>query len=151
MTDSDSVFESPGSIFDEADIRSRINALDERIPREGARVIDQPGDEVGTAVAANQLGFLRLGVEMLQAAFRTPIESSTTSRVAVDIEYMLGGKPGCYSFHRVEDVDSFTGMESGTASGTLGCVVAGTIGLFVLASFVVGIVTIARWLYGLVF
>src|SRR5687768_11252279 len=77
------------NVVDDAKIQQAIASLDDGIPREGARVkLDQYGggpDE--SQIVANKLGFLRLGVEFLKAAY-APTEKETDS-VKVEIEYLL--------------------------------------------------------------
>ena len=72
-------------------IREMIVALDHAIPKLGAKVQmayygGGPGEE---RIVANKLGFLRLGIEFLRAAYAQPIADSRGCEHVADIGYLL--------------------------------------------------------------
>ncbi len=138
----------PDSGLDERAIQDLTAQLDEAIPRDGAIVVL---DEDQTGVIANRLGYLRLGVEFLHAAFAGPVEDDQPACIEVDLAYLFGKEPVCYWFCRDEDVARPDDATAGSGTKTLGTLVVGILVLLFLGSLAVGAITIARWLYGLLF
>lgn len=126
-----------------------LGQLNDAIPREGHVEVFTNADEGdSTLLRANKLGYLRLGVEFLKAAYAHPAHGQSHEWVDVDLGYLTGLERHCYSFERREDVWSPIHEEStNPISGSVG----GLIGLFLLASLVIGAFSILRWVSGLFF
>src|SRR6185437_587704 len=92
-------------------IKKMVADLDAAVPRAGARVyISQYGggpDE--SKIVANQRGYLRLGIELLQAAFAPP-SPKAHEQIQVDLRYLLtdNSTVGFDWFERREDLDPAT-------------------------------------------
>jgi hypothetical protein len=88
--------------------------LDAAVPRAGARVqLSQYGggpDE--SKMVANQRGYLRLGIELLRAAFAPP-SPQTHEQIQVDLRYLLtdDSTVGFDWFERREDLADATRAE----------------------------------------
>ena len=128
--------------MDEEKIRETIALLDREIPREGARVrLDQYGggpDE--SRIIANKAGFLRLGLELLKAAY-APRERGSTS-VSVDLDYLLTGDSsiGFDWFERREPDD-----EQPSSSGRLVALVGLTVLAILILLVLIGLYVVVRW------
>jgi len=136
-------------VSDDAQIQSLVEQLDAAIPRDGRVVVLSDPDECSnTLVRASKLGYLRLGVELMKAAYVPSRRERSRDMVDPDLAYLTGLEEHCYSFERSEDIE----MPAATDSpGTLGTVFAWTILALVIASLLVGAVTILRWLGSLLF
>lgn len=77
--------------MDDARLQSLIAELDAAVPRDEARVkIRQYGggpDEC--EMVANKPGYLRLGVEMLKAAYAPTLAGNQPDTIEVDVDYLL--------------------------------------------------------------
>lgn len=95
-------------------IKKMVAELDAAVPRAGARVyLSQYGggpDE--SKMVANQRGYLRLGIELLQAAFAPP-SPKTQQQIQVDLRYLLtdDSTVGFDWFERREDLAAATRAE----------------------------------------
>lgn len=162
--------------MDSEEIERIVQTLDAAVPRDGAHVrieqMDLGPDK--TVVAANRTGYLRLGIEMLKAAFAaerepTPAtlpdgapgpegergEQATETQakpalasIAVDLDYLL----------TPDSMVRFTGFERGeleirdTPAGslpshrllTVGCLILAAIGVFFA---VIGFSEVLSWFY----
>ena len=132
--------------MDEPRIQEAIAFLDREVPREGARVrLDQYGggpDE--SQLIANQTGYLRLGIELLKAAFRPTGERAS---VEVEIEDLVTSDSKIHFdwFERREPSESGT-LPTQARSAFLPIAT----GIALLAVFLgllgVGLITVVRWL-----
>jgi hypothetical protein len=95
-------------------IKKLVADLDAAVPRAGARVhLSQYGggpDE--SKMVANQRGYLRLGIELLRAAFAPPSPNSP-EQIQVDLRYLLtnDSSVGFDWFERREDLADATRAE----------------------------------------
>jgi hypothetical protein len=92
------------AMIDAAHIQSLTKQLDVAVPREGhVEVVRNPDDFDYTQVRANQLGYLRLGIEFLKAAHASP-ESGEGYLLKLDLAYLEGFDHDSFSFERREEV-----------------------------------------------
>ncbi len=133
--------------FDHERVRDLIRQLDAAVPREGHLVVDPFRDHEGTVVQADRLGYLRLGIELLKAAHAPTRDDDLLDEVDVDLGYLTGLEAHCYSFQRTENlVRPAAGEQEGGAPGWVGGLAVGLVVVFILASLVVGALTILGWL-----
>jgi len=60
-------------LINEDRIRALVRELDEAVPRDGKVVVTTgDADEGGTIVRANQLGYLKLGIQIMRGRMRPP-------------------------------------------------------------------------------
>jgi hypothetical protein len=136
-------------VSDDAHIQSLVGQLDAAIPRDGRLVVLPDPDECSdTLVRASKLGYLRLGLELMKAAYVPSRRERSRDVVEPDLGYLTGLEAHCYSFERSEEIERPVPTEP---PGTLGTVFAWTIVGLVLVSLLVGAVTILRWLGFLLF
>ena len=132
-------------------IESLVEELDEAIPREGHVEVLQDFHEYhvlhtadeykcGT-IRANQLGYLRLGIEFLKAAHAPTYEDQ---RVNIDLGYLTACEHHWYSFERREGVRPLYPQERPRSHSPFveGAIVA----LFLVVPILVGSFIIIRWL-----
>ncbi len=64
--------------------------LDAAVPRQGARVqlMQYGGFANESQIVATQLGYLRLGIELMRAAFAPPMRSSK-DKIDIDLRYLM--------------------------------------------------------------
>jgi len=128
------------------EISSLVTELDGKVPKEGAVVeLKQHGggpDE--SRVTANRLGYLRLGIEFLKAAFKQPSEKNPNV-IEVDLRYLLSDDSdvGFDWFERREDMKIRQVEKSSWVPGFVGVVLA----LVLLALIVVGAFSVIKWLF----
>jgi len=126
--------------INEDELHALIGQLDERIGKEGAivRLVNEYDD--GTVIVANHLGYLRLGVEFLKAAY-VPLKDGADGSdvIDVDLPYLFGQRSICYQFGRREN--DLPAPELGPGEGQmpamagLGCLL---VGAFLFASLIAG-------------
>jgi hypothetical protein len=136
-------------VSDDGQIRSLLEQLGAAIPRDGRVVVITDPDECeNTLVRASKLGYLRLGLELMRAAYVPSRRERSRDMVEVDLSYLTGLEQHCYSFERSEEVEK---PEPSDPPGALGTVFGFAMVGLILASLVVGAVTILRWVGSLVF
>ena len=148
---------------DYTDIRDLVKRIDDLVPREGAIVqtrIDY-GELEGrscthpsTVVVGNRLGYLRLGIAFLNAAYTDLSRSYPPLRVELDLRGIQGLKRICYEFERREEQVVLEERISETSSGGLWTAVPGLafflgVGVALLACTVIGAVAVLGWMTGL--
>lgn len=152
--------------LDEVTLKGLIEQLDGGVPREGAVVLEREGDgiygDAAGVVTANRRGYLRLGIEYLKAAFAAPRSEVQPHRVDIDISYIDGLQETreAYErkhfereplercvFERRDDPGSGFGGREGI--GVVGAAILVALGLFLLASLVVGVWTVIDRALGL--
>ena len=80
---------------------------------------------------ANQLGYLRLGIEFLKAAYASPESGGKDALLKLDLGYLEAFDHHSYSFERREDVWSpMWPEEPASAASAIYKVVAWLVGLF---------------------
>ena len=88
-------------------IKKLVADLDAAVPRDGAQVclLQYGGGPDESKVLANQRGYLRLGIEFLQAAF-APASSKSPQTIQADLRYLLTDNStiGFDWFERREDI-----------------------------------------------
>lgn len=132
------------AVTDDRHIQLLVKQLDEAVPREGhVEVLADPEDFDSRRVRANRLGYLRLGVEILKAAYAPSTRSGQQERVDLDLGYLTGLEDCSYYFERCEDVWS---PAFGEPPGALSQIAGGILVLFVVGSLLTGAFTILRWL-----
>jgi hypothetical protein len=109
------------------EISSLVSELDRKVPQQGAVVeLKQYGggpDE--SKVIANQLGYLRLGIEFLKAAFKQPSEKNPDA-IEVDLRYLLSDDSdvGFDQFERREDMKERQIEKTSAIPAVVGCCLA---------------------------
>jgi hypothetical protein len=132
--------------FDDERVRDLIRQLDAAVPRDGHLVVGPFREDEGTVVQADRLGYLRLGIELLKAAHAPTQADELLDEVDVDLGYLTGLEAHCYSFQRTESLVRPAAGGQGGVPGWVGVPTAGLIVVFILASLVVGALTILGWL-----
>jgi hypothetical protein len=137
---------------DDARITTLITELDALVPKHGAVVnlLQYGGGPDESAFVGNRAGYLRFGIEFLKGAF-APSASSKDGKdyASVDLDYLTGRTSDISFdwFERREDIPDMTTAEQATwVQGRL-------VPLLILAFlgicgvvFLIGLVTIVRWL-----
>lgn len=139
------------AVTDDALIQSLVKQLDAAVPRKGhVEVLGSAYDDEGQRLRANRLGYLRLGVEFLKAAYAPPPNAERPERVEVDVEYLTGLENGMFDFERCEDQDVWRPVYNETP-GALSQIAGGAVILLLVGTFLTGALTIFRWLGKLFF
>jgi len=137
------------AVIDAAHIQSLTKQLDEAVPREGhVEVIPDPNDLDYRRIRANQLGYLRLGIEFLKAAYASPESGGKGRLLKLDLAYLESLEHRYYSFERCEDV--WSPIWSEEPASAMSQIVSWLIGVFLVASFLIGAFSICRWLFNAV-
>jgi hypothetical protein len=135
-------------VSDDDQIRSLLEQLGAAIPKDGRVVVLTDPDECeNTLVRASKLGYLRLGLELMKAAYVPSRRENSRDMVEVDLGYLTGLEQHCYSFERSEDVEA---PQPADPPGLIGNVIGVAIVGLILASLLVGAITILKWLGSLV-
>jgi hypothetical protein len=129
--------------------------LDRLVPREGARVSlrQHGGGPDESHIVANELGYLRFGVELLKAAHASPSPApgAATNEVASDLEYLFteDSDIGFDALYRSETFDVGPSGLTLRQRVTVGLLQVGCVGLLlaVVALAIMGLVTFASWLF----
>lgn len=134
--------------INEDELHTLIGDLDERIGKEGAivRLVVQYEDD-GTVILANQLGYLRLGVEFLKAAY-LPLQADSENGDAIDVDlpYLFGQETICFRFRRREN--DLPAPEAGPGEGTMPTFAG--LGCLLIWAFLFGSGAVFKLLAGLV-
>lgn len=139
------------AVTDDVLIQSLVKQLDEAVPREGhVEVLGSAYDDESQRLRANRLGYLRLGVELLKAAYAPPARADKPERVELDVAYLTGVENCGFYFERCEDEDVWRPVYS-EPPGALSQIAGGAVVLFLVGTFLAGAFTIVRWLGGLLF
>jgi len=133
--------------MDERKIRDAIALLEHEVPREGARVklAQYGGGPDESQILANELGFLRLGVEFLKAAYAPTDDVKTSDSVKLDIDYLLT-RDSSISFNWVERCEPRDECKWNTGGAAAAVVISVLLGIVILA--VIGLVAVGRWFVG---
>ena len=132
------------------EVKRIIDELDRGISKENAIVrLDNCAPE-DLFVSATQNGYLRIGVELLKAAFISPVRSENselTREIDVDTGYLISSDSGVdfSSFERVDEMTIESEEESTTDSIVMYLIIALLVAIPILA--VVGFISIIRALF----
>jgi hypothetical protein len=131
----------------EDEIRHLIGRLDRLVTKEQAIVrAVQDDPDFATVIHANQLGYLRLGIEFQKAAL-APMEGH---EVEVDLAYLLGQDAICWEFRRREgelplsEPERMAAAKGGFVASMIGIAIVG----FLFASCVTGAPIVANTIIG---
>lgn len=130
-------------------IKKLVADLDAAVPRAGARVhLSQYGggpDE--SKMVANQRGYLRLGIELLMAAFAPPSQQ-TKEQIQVDLRYLLtdDSTVGFDWFERREDLAAATRAERKPSRLIPAILVSVLVAVLILG--MIGVGTVIVWMIG---
>jgi hypothetical protein len=128
-------------------IKKMVADLDAAVPRAGARVYlsQYGGGSDECKIVANQRGYLRLGIELLQAAFAPPA-TKAQEQVQVDLRYLLtdNSTVGFDWFERREDLAVATRTERKPGRLIPVMLVLGMVAVVILA--MIGFGTAIVWL-----
>ena len=135
-------------------IREIVENLDTRVSKEGAVVqFDMYGGGPDEAmIKANRLGYLRLGIEFLKAAFALPAKDAHGKEIDVNIDYLTDeDNPIRFDwFERREDLKPIKVEDTSTlkhqVKDTLRLIGCGTLSLTVLLLIIAGIWTVISWI-----
>jgi len=131
--------------MDRAQIESTIAALDARVPKEDARVMIQQygGGPDECVIVANERGYLRLGIELLKAAYAPAVLGNNRDSISVDLDYLLmeGSEVRIDGFER-RDPEAPRAVNN----WSLADAAAMACGLFLVSMFIVGCMTVVSWL-----
>ena len=133
----------------EQEIRHLIGRLDRLVTKEQAKLrVEQDDPCEPTVIHANQLGYLRLGIEFQKAALVPP----EGKEVEVDLAYLLGQEMICWKFRRREDglpqsEPERIAAQDGFAGAIVGIAFIMLIGFF-FASCVTGVPIVANKIIG---
>jgi hypothetical protein len=130
--------------LDETHVQSLVRQLDQAVPRGGTVVVDT-ADDGGTRVTANRQGYLRLGTELLKAAFAEPRSEVLPDRLDLDLDDLLEQGDIPWTFERREDVDVRPPKSGVDDTGGPGSVLGPAVAFFLLACLAVGAMTILGW------
>ena len=133
--------------MDRSHIESVIAALDAAVPKDGAHVVIRQygGGPDECSIVANERGYLRLGIELLKAAFAPAGHQNRRDAIEVDVDYVIRDDSEI-------QLDWFERREPdapGAASHTSD-LVGMIFGFGLVAVFVVGCATVGRWVYELI-
>lgn len=129
-------------------IQALTAELDALVPREGAvvRIQQAGGGPDESSAIGNQLGYLRLGIALLQAAFVPPTDPAV-SHIQVDDSVLDDTSDVVIqTFERREDIACAQPVTPDT--GRMASVVAAAGLVAVLLIFLVGMRTTVLWLLG---
>jgi hypothetical protein len=129
---------------DDDGLKRFVRQLDDAVPREGAVVLEhdaQGYDDAHFLLTANRLGYLRLGIEYLKAAFAEHTSAAHPHRVDVDLSYIAGFEDN--AFERREDVKPASRNSEKIDIRTK--TIFGAIALFIVATLIVGTGVILSW------
>jgi hypothetical protein len=131
----------------EAEVRDLVGRLERKLPRQGAHLMVQPGLE-GGGLVGNQLGYLRLGVELLRASLDpAPASEGTPMQVKPDLASILaeGERTLFEGWELDESIVSRAPIQS--RLGAIGQLVAGAVmvGLVLLA--LLGVFLVLRFIF----
>lgn len=129
-------------------IRRLVGELDRAVPRDGAHVrLEQYGggpDE--SRIVANEIGFMRLGIELLQAGVAS-VEATPTP-VDVDLTYLVDSD-SVIGFHEIIRDDDLPVVSRPVRSGIDIVAIVGTTGcLAVVVLAIIGAIAVIRWVNG---
>jgi hypothetical protein len=140
------------AVTDDDRVRALVQELDAAVPRDGRAAITQDAEYGSTIVTANQLGFLRLGVELLKAAYALPKKDGLPDEVDIDLGYLAGLENVGYSFARREDLELRQPLGQGATispeelPSAVSRWLSNAAVLVALGLLVVGALTVLRWL-----
>jgi hypothetical protein len=136
------------------EVKALVDRLDELVPNAGAIVVYAivPDGCYGIpTIKANRLGYLRLGISFVKAAFVDSSDVGNPYRIDPGLSRIRGLEHVCYSFERREKLRlpeiRVTPPRSDLTEYFVTAFVMSFFALS-LASLVVGAVTICRWLIG---
>lgn len=136
--------------INENELSALIGELDERIGKEGAFVRVEDNEYDGTTIVrANELGYLRLGVEFLKAAYASAPQGSTVREaVEVDLLYLFGQDSICYTFQRRESGPITPDQDAEAIESVLGGLAALVFVAFFFGSLVAGVPVVVGFVFG---
>ena len=133
--------------MDRAQIEPVIAALDAAVPKDDAHVVIRQygGGPDECVVVGNETGYLRLGIELLKAAYAPAGYQNRRDAVQVDVDYVMGDDSEIQLdwFERREPDAPAAGCDT---SGLVGMI----FGIGLVAVFIVGCATVVRWVYDMI-
>ncbi|HEX6963746.1 MAG TPA: hypothetical protein VF175_17900 [Lacipirellula sp.] len=133
--------------MDRAHIEPIVAALDQTVPKEGARMFIRQygGGPDECVVVANEAGYLRLGIELLKAALAPTGFHNRRDAVEIDVDYLLRDSEVQLDWLERREPDAEGRLDA--SSHGVGGVVGMLIGFGLLGVFLVGGATVCRWAY----
>jgi hypothetical protein len=132
----------------EAELQDLVDRLDHLVPTEGAH-LTLPADAEGRTTAGNRAGYLRLGIELLQAALSpVPASDEAPARVVPQVEGLLT-EDSRAPFEMCE-LDESIGSRPPAQSrlGAFGQMGAGVGIVLILILAFIGAAVLWHWLFG---
>lgn len=132
----------------ESELHDLVERLDRLIPKDGAH-LTIPGNADGTTTVGNRLGYLRFGVEFLDAALQ-PLASSDAApaRIVPDLDDLL--TDGSRTPFELCEIDEAIGSRPPVSSGlgAPGQLLAGVLVVAALVLCFIGAAVVWRWFFG---
>ncbi len=131
----------------EAELQELVDRLDRLVPKDDAH-LTIPAGASGTTSAGNRLGYLRLGIELLQAAlYPVPASDETPAQVVPRLEELL--TEGSRSPFELCELDESIGSRPPAQSrlGAFGQMATGVVVVLVLILALIGAAVLWRWLF----
>lgn len=132
----------------ESELHDLVERLDRLIPKDGAH-LTIPGNADGTTTVGNRLGYLRFGVEFLDAALQ-PLASSDAApaRIVPDLDDLLtDGSRTPFELCEIDEaIVSRPPVSSGL--GAPGQLLAGVLVVAALVLCFIGAAVVWRWFFG---
>ena len=132
----------------EAELRDLVDRLDRLVPSEGAH-LTLPADAEGRTTAGNRAGYLRLGIELLQAALAPlPASDEAPARVVPQVEGLL--TEGSRAPFELCELDESIGSRPPAQSrlGAFGQMGVGVGAVLAVILAFIGAVVLWHWLFG---
>jgi hypothetical protein len=131
--------------MDRAYIEAAIGNLDAEIPKGDASVVISlyGGGPDECAMVANEAGYLRLGVEMLKAAFAPAGHYERAYAIPVELDYLFSPDSEVrINWFERRNPDVVPSVDSRWRLGDLAAL---AFGLFIVGMFVVGVIVTFTW------
>jgi hypothetical protein len=129
---------------DRSHIEPVIAALDAAVPKDGAHVVihQYGGGPDECSIVANERGYLRLGIELLKAAFAPAGYQNRRDAIEVDVDYVIRDDSEIQLdwFERREPDAPPVPRTRFSDLAAMAC------GLFLVTMFVIGCMTAVNWL-----
>ncbi len=132
----------------EAELQGLVERLDQLVPRDGAH-LTIPAAPDAHATTGNRLGYLRFGIEFLQAALHPqPETEADPPRIAPQLDSLLTDESQA-PFNLCE-LDESIGSRppARTRFGFLGQLALGVLVVFVAIVLLLGAALVWRWVFG---
>lgn len=135
--------------MNDIEIERVIESLDKEVPQDGAKVrfFQYGGGPDESAIHANKIGYLRLGIEFLKAAFAPQEKSGHPNAIKVSLDYLCDPESDVSfnAFERQEDLKTEPHVETFKNKLIGYCFLS----IFIISCClaIIGIFTVVRWVF----